>query len=153
MNNYQFEKEESILFEGKVKIERFKKEVKLSLTSKNMYFEKEKGLFRKKLKLVDMISLADIKVYKEKVQVTQKEEQVMIQTIDKNINLSCASSSEAKQIAKEIINIKAGSTFSRASKKISKFAKSAGINSESTKKLTKTVLVSLVTYFLKKKIK
>lgn len=127
MNNYQFEKDEVILFEGKVTVEEFKSEVKFTLTSKKMIFEKEKGIFKRKLKVIDMIPLTNIKVYKEDVQVKQNKSNVMIQTIDKNITLFCSNMSEAKNIAEQIINIKTGSNkFNRNSKKATKIVKDVG---------------------------
>ncbi len=127
MNNYQLENDESILFVGKVTVEEFKSEVKFTLTSKKMIFEKEKGIFKKKLKTIEIIPLTNIKVYKEDVQVKQNKANVMIQTIAKNITLSCSNISEAKNIAEEIINIKTGSNkFNRKSKKAKKIVKGIG---------------------------
>lgn len=127
MNNYQLENDEVILFEGLVTVEELKSEVKFTLTSKKMKFEKEKGIFKRKLKTIDIIPLTNIKVYKENVQVKQNKENVMIQTINKNITLSCANMSEAKNIAEEIINIKTGSNkFNRNSKKATKIVKNVG---------------------------
>jgi len=127
MSNYQLENDEVILFEGLVTVEEFKSKVKFTLTSKKMKFEKEKGIFKRKLKVIDMIPLTNIKVYKEDVQVKQNKANVMIQTIDKNITLSCSNMSEAKNIAEEIINIKTGSNkFNRNSKKATKIVKDVG---------------------------
>ena len=127
MNNYQLENDESILFVKQVVVEEFKSEVKFTLTSKKMIFEKEKGIFKRKLKVIDIIPLTNIKVYKEEVQIKQNEENVIIQTIDKNITLSCSNKAEAKNIAEEIINIKTGSNkFGRTSKKATRVVKDVG---------------------------
>lgn len=127
MNNYQLKNDEAILFVGQVIVKEFKSEVKFTLTSKNMIFEKKKGIFKRKTKVIDLIPLTDVKVYKEDVQVKQNKANVMIQTIGKNINLSCSNVSEAKNIAEEIINIKTNSNkFDRNSKKVTKIVKNVG---------------------------
>lgn len=123
MSGYQLEKDEVVLFDKQIIVEEFKSEVKLTLTSKKMIFEKEKGIFKKKLKVIDIISIANIKVYKETAQVEQKKANVIIQTIDKNVTLSCSNVSEAKKIADEIINLRTGSNkLKRNSSKLKKVA-------------------------------
>jgi hypothetical protein len=111
MNNYKLEKDEVILFEGKVIAEEIKSEVKLTLTSKKMIFEKEKGIIKKKLKVIDTISLINIKTYKEDIQIKREKANIIIQTVDKNITLSCSNAFEAKKIIEKIISIKTGSSI------------------------------------------
>lgn len=114
MSNYQLEKDEVILFEGQVIVEEFKSEVKFTLTSKKMIFEKEEGIFKRKLKVIDIIPLINIKVYKECSQILDESEKkinILVQTNDKNITLSCSNAFEANKIVEEMINIKIGSNI------------------------------------------
>lgn len=114
MSNYQLEKDEVILFEGQVIVEEFKSEVKFTLTSKKMVFEKEEGIFKRKLKVIDIIPLINIKVYKECSQILDESEKkinILVQTNDKNITLSCSNAFEANKIVEEMINIKIGSNI------------------------------------------
>lgn len=111
MNNYKLEKDEVKLSEWQVIADEFQSEVKFTLTSKKMIFEKEKGIFKKKLRVIDMIPLANIKTYKEDIQIKQKNAIIIIQTIDKDITLSCSNALEAKKIKEKIISIKTGSNI------------------------------------------
>ena len=121
MGNYKLKNDEVILFEGQVKIEKIKSSAKLTLTSEKMIFEQEKGIFNKKLKVIDMIPLKNIKIYKEKVQIKQKKSVVIIQTIDKIITFSCPNILEAKKIVEKIISIKTNSNvFERGKSKLKK---------------------------------
>lgn len=111
--------DEVILFEGFVKYGKLNKKTKLTLTNKRMIFEKEKGLFKKYFCVFEEVYINNIKVYKEQVQVKQNKENITIQTIEKNISISCFNSADAKNIVEEIINIRTGSsTLERSKNKI-----------------------------------
>lgn len=121
MNNYQLEKDESIILERQVKVESIKSDIKFTLTSKNIILEKEKGIFKKKLKVIDIISLSSIKVYKDKVQIKQRKSDLIIQTTNKNVIISFSNGIEAKKIEEEIISIITGSNIiERSSSKLKK---------------------------------
>lgn len=81
MGNYELQIDEVVLYEGIVRSSTFKGSVRLTLTSKRMIFEKEKGLFKKELEVIDVILLENIKTYNNAVQVKQKGAEVEIQTI------------------------------------------------------------------------
>lgn len=121
MNNYQLEKDESIIIERQVKVEGIKSDIKFTLTTKNMILEKEKGIFKKKLKVIDVISLSSIKVYKDKIQIKQRKSDLIIQTTNKNIIISFSNAIEAKKIEEEIISIITGTNIiERSSSKLKK---------------------------------
>ena len=121
MSNYKLDNNEIILFEGQVTVKDLKTKVNFTLTSKKIVFEKEKGIFKKKLKAIDIIPLVNIKVYKESVQIKRRKSNITIQTIDRNISLSCSNTFEAKVIVEEIIKIKTGyNIFKRSSNKLKK---------------------------------
>lgn len=131
MSNYQLKNDEVILYEGQVSFKN--SNVKFTLTNQNMIFEKEKGIFKKKLKVIDMIPIENIKMYKEKVQIKQKNSTIKIQATDKNIIFTCSNVLEAKKISEEIINIKTDSNIlERAAKKANNLKK----NLKSIAKLT-----------------
>lgn len=114
MSNYKLKNDEAILFEGKVIFENIKPEVKFTLTNKKLIFEKEKGIFKKKLKAFDIIPLENIKIYKDKVLAKNEDLSVTIQTIDKNITFDCSNTSDAKEIVKEIKRLKtSGNKFKK----------------------------------------
>lgn len=111
MKNCILKSEEIILLKESVTLENIKPNVQLTLTNERMIFEQEKGLFHKKLKVMDIISIDDIKIYKEKVQIKQKKKMIMMQTIDKNITFSCMNTFVAAKIMNEIIHLKTGSNL------------------------------------------
>lgn len=124
MSNYQLKNDEVILYEGQVSFEKLKSNINFTLTNQNMIFEKEKGIFKKKLKVIDMIPIENIKMYKEKVQIKQKNSTIKMQTTDKNVAFTCSNALEAKKIIEEIINIKTDSnTLDRAVKKANNLKK------------------------------
>lgn len=124
MSNYQLKNDEVILYEGQVSFEKLKSNINFTLTNQNMIFEKEKGIFKKKLKVIDMIPIENIKMYKEKVQIKQKNSTIKMQTTDKNVAFTCSNALEGKKIIEEIINIKTDSnTLDRAVKKANNLKK------------------------------
>lgn len=84
-----------------------------------MIFEKEKGLFKKELKVIDVILLENIKTYNNAIQVKQKGAEVEIQTIQKNTNLMFSGMIEVKKFCEKIVDASTGTTFvERSSNKI-----------------------------------
>ena len=119
MSSLKLLKEEKIIFQGEVKID--SKKVKLTLTNKRIIFQKLKGIFIKKLKVIDSILLDDINVYDNIVQVKRKKFNVIVKTSDKNMTLTCIDSNQAKKIVKEIVNLKGGlSLYERSKIKLEK---------------------------------
>lgn len=119
MENYELQIDEVVLYEGIVRSSTLKGSVRLTLTSKRMIFEKEKGVFKKELEVIDVILLENIKTYNNAVQVKQKGAEVKIQTIQKNINLMFSGIIEAKKFCGKIVDASTGTTIvERSSNKI-----------------------------------
>ena len=111
MKEYQLVNDEVILYEGLVKFGVTNRNVKLALTSQNMLFEKEKGIFKKKMCVMENIPINKIKIYKGKVQIKQKKSTLIIQTVDKNIEFTLDNILEAKQVVEKIINVRTDTNF------------------------------------------
>lgn len=127
MKKIELASDEVILYEGLVKYGSLNKNVKLTVTNKRMVFEKEKGLFKKYFYVFEEVYINNIKVFKEEVQIKQNKENITIQAIEKNINISCSNNVEAKRIVEEIVNIRTGSSlFERRKNKICKTFNYAG---------------------------
>lgn len=153
MSNYQLKNDEVILFEGQVTYKEIKSEVKFILTNKKMVIEKEKGLFKKKFKLIDTILLDDIKIFKNDVQVKNNKEEVLIQTIEKNITFICSDISEAKKIVGEIIDIKTDSnSYERGKNKVKKTLSVINDGMEILEKAS-PIIMAIAGYFINKKKK
>ena len=96
MQNYELGADEVILYEGMVRNTQVKDPVQITLTSKRIIFEQEVGFFKKEKKLIDIISIKSIKVYNNEVQITQNNEEVTIQSTEKNIKDATTILNEAK---------------------------------------------------------
>ena len=140
MSNYKLDNKEVILYEGHGYYEEIKKDIQLVLTNKKIVIERMGGLFKKELKLVGIIPLEDIKIYKDKIQVKRQNDTVIIQTIDKNISILFDKDKNARELEKEIINAKSGTSSLDGSK--SKFKKV--VNFVKDNKEVVSVLASVV---------
>ena len=100
--------QETIYFEEFVKVEGMKGYIKVTLTDKKITFEKLKGIFSKKLKVVDIISIDDIKQYKDKPGIKIKDNIVKVNTTKGDYLFTCDSVSIAKSFYKELIDVKTG---------------------------------------------
>ena len=121
--NFQIEEDEVILYEGSVWYEKTSNDksyaVDLTLTSKRMIFEQEKGFFKKQKELLDIIYLSDIKVFNGEVQCKQKMEELQIQTNSKVFSIIFNGILEAKKVYNKIINTITGTTMAtRGSDKV-----------------------------------
>lgn len=119
MGNYELHADEVILYEGSANCTVGKGSLKLTLTSQKLIFEREKGIFKKELELVDVVSHEEIKVYNGVAQVKQKASTVDIQSISKNITITFNGMLEAKKFAGKLIDTVTGTTIAkRSSEKI-----------------------------------
>lgn len=158
MNKSKLEKDEIIIFDKEIIFGKNNYEGILTLTNKNIILKREKGIFIKKLKVVDNIKIGDIKEYKYKVQVKQENLIIKIQTINKDYEIICKNTKDAKEIVKEIINIKTETTaFERTKNKILNTIKivsecGAIYNNlpESTKEMGKEAVLKVIHRFNKK---
>ena len=124
MNNYELEKDEVILMDTD-EVNYNSNNLHLILTSKKIIFEQTetKGLFKTqtKTKIIDIIMLDNIKIYKEKVQVKQKGCDVFIQTIEKNFSIIFDSRIDAMKFVTKIIDTLTDTTISdRGANKVKK---------------------------------
>ena len=119
MANYELQSDEVILYEGAVSCKEYKGNLLVTLTSKKIIFEKEKGIFKKEKELVDVIELEQVKIYNDAAQVKQKAAEVEIQTIAKNITIVFSGMLEARKFTAKIIDAVTGTTVAkRGSNKI-----------------------------------
>lgn len=113
MSNYELNSDEVILYEGVVSSKEFKGALQLTLTSKKLVLEREKGLIKKERELVHLFLLEEIKCYNGEVQVKQKGESVEIQTISMNIRLDFSGFIEARKFTGKIIDATTGTTLAK----------------------------------------
>ena len=125
MNNYELAMDEVILYENSIIEVESKDSAKLILTSKKMIFEKtktiKKGLFKTESNKVatDIIKLEDIKTFNGKSQVQQKNSDVYMQTVGKNLTIRFIDSKEAKKFVSNITDAITGKTaFARGTDKV-----------------------------------
>ena len=141
MSNYKLDNKEVILYEGHGYYEEIKKDIQLVLTNKKIVIERMGGLFKKELKLVGIIPLEDIKIYKDKIQVKRQNDTVIIQTIDKNISILFDKDKNARELEREIINAKSGiSSLDRSKSKFKKVVNFVKNNKEVVSVLASVVL-------------
>lgn len=113
MGNFELQADEVVLYEGAVTSKKYKGNLQLTLTSRKMIFEKEKGLFKKERELIDEIKLEDVKIYNDAAQIKQKGDAVEIQTISKNITVSFSGMIEARKFTGKIIDAVTGTTLAK----------------------------------------
>ena len=115
--NFQIDEDEAILYEGSVLYEKDSSDksydVDLTLTSKKMIFEQEKGFFKKQKQLFDIVNLSDIKIFNDEVQCKQKLDELQIQTNNKAFSISFDGILEAKKVYNKIINTITGTTMAK----------------------------------------
>ena len=121
MSNYKLADDEVLLYCTTV-IYDDNEDILFSLTNKNLIFEKVKGIVKKNLKVIKKIGIDKIKVYKNNVQIKQRDNKLIIQTIDEKIEFSLSNKIEAKKLMNQIIHIKTGDDLAnRTAKKITSF--------------------------------
>lgn len=111
MNNNNEIKTNKIIFECMISLKSDTYDILLSLTEKNLLFEKKKGLFHKKYKIVNDILITDIKVVNDKVQIKQSKNKIIIYTRNDEIYFTCESVIEAKKLVEEINKLILGENF------------------------------------------
>lgn len=119
----KIEIDEKILYEVLVKYIGSKFDTKLILTDKRIIFERKKGLFNKKYKIVDEINISDIRLNKNKLLIKNTGSTVVIEANIKIYKFVCGSVIDAKLIIEEIIKIKTGENLlERTSGKVVKMS-------------------------------
>ncbi|WP_066454057.1 hypothetical protein [Anaerotruncus rubiinfantis] len=115
MASYELQPEEVVLYEGAVTCKAYKGNLLMTLTSKKVVFEKEKGLFKKERELVDIILLESVKLYNDAAQIKQKGSEVEIQTVEKNLIIVFSGMLEARKFAGKIVDTVTGTTLAKRS--------------------------------------
>ena len=152
MENYELESDEVILFKDVVTHNKIKGRLQLTLTSRKIILEKEKGIVKKEKILMDIINLEDIKIYNEKVQVKQKGPEVTIQTIKDNIIITFDGMFKANKFIGKIVDTVTGTTFTKRSTEKIKGDDVLGIDTRGTiKGVVENGIASTLLKGLKKK--
>ena len=115
MANYELQPEEVVLYEGAVTCKAYKGNLLMTLTSKKVIFEKEKGLFKKERELVDIIPLESVKFYNDVAQIKQKGSEVEVQAVEKNLTIVCSGMLEARKFTGKIVDAVTGTTLAKRS--------------------------------------
>lgn len=101
------------LFYTKGLFNRHKGSILVMLTSQKLALEREKGLFKKEKKLVDIITLNTVKIHNGVAQIRQKGSSVEIQTVEMNIELIFTGMLEARKFAGKMVDAVTGTTLAQ----------------------------------------
>lgn len=115
MANYDLQADEVVLYEGSATSNSHKGSLLVTLTSKKLVLEKEKGIFKKERELIDSIQLDSIKFYNDAAQIKQKGDAVEIQTAAANLTLSFSGMIEARKFTGKIVDAVTGTTLAKRS--------------------------------------
>ena len=115
MENFQLLADEVILYEGFVTSTNYKGSLKVTLTSQKVIFEKEVGIFKKSLELIDTFPIDTIKFYNDTPQIKQKGCSVQIQTESLNIAITFPGILEATKFTGKITDASTGTTLAKRS--------------------------------------
>ena len=121
--NFILDEDEVVLYEDSVNYIFNSKAIsaKFTLTSKRMVFEKEKGVFKKQVELIDVIGLNEIKIYNEEVQCKPKFDKLEIQAKRYNFSIGFLDLFGAKKVYNLIVKTITGTNAAqRQSKKVKK---------------------------------
>ena len=107
--------DEVVLYNGEATSNEYKGNLKITLTSLQIVVEKEKGIFKKEIELLETIALEDIKTYNDVVQIKQKGTSAEIQTKTKNITFNFSGLIEARKFVGKAIDASTGTTLAKRS--------------------------------------
>ena len=107
--------DEVVLYEGTATSNTYKGNLNITLTSYRIVVEKEKGIFKKEIELLDTISLESIKIHNDTAQIKQKGNSAEIQTKEKNITLSFSGIFEARKFVGKTVDATTGTTLAKRS--------------------------------------
>ena len=122
MKNYELGQDEVLLHQGTITSDNYKGFLQFTLTSHRIILEKEKGLFKKEIELVNSLPLTDIKFYNEEVQIKNKGTTIEIQAKNQTLTLIFSGILEAKKVTTKLIDATTGTTLA---KRVSDKAKAA----------------------------
>lgn len=107
--------DEVVLYKGTATSNEYKGNLNITSTSYRIIVEKEKGIFKKEIELLDTISLETVKAYNDVAQIKQKGSSVEIQTKEKNITFVFSGIFEARKFAGKAIDATTGTTLAKRS--------------------------------------
>lgn len=107
--------DEVVLYNGEATSNEYKGNLKITLTSLQIVVEKEKGIFKKEIELLETIALEDIKTYNDVVQIKQKGTSAEIQTKTKNFTFNFSGLIEARKFVGKAIDASTGTTLAKRS--------------------------------------
>lgn len=113
MANFDLQADEVVLFEGTASCNLSKGRNKITLTSKKLIIEKEKGLLKKETELISNTDLTEVKMYNDEAQVKQKGAQVVIQAVENSIVLTFEGMLEARKFVSKMIGAVTGTTTAK----------------------------------------
>ena len=116
-------KNEGFLYEYDIQFGKVKG--KLVITTENLIFYKEKGLFTKKMRIDKKIPMNDIKMYKENVLMKQNNKKITLQTNRGDVSIECKNVLEANKLVNKIKDVRTGtSIIDRIYRKMNSFKNS-----------------------------
>ena len=102
MDNFELDPEEVVLEEKSVKASIAKGTLKMTLTSKKIMLEKQKGLLKKEFELIEVLPLVELKYFNGKPQVKQKGNDVTLQMISQNFTITFENRIDAKVFVEKV---------------------------------------------------
>lgn len=121
MSNYKLSENEKLLLQEIVGLNTKKFKTKLTLTNQKLVFEQEKGLFKKKLELIEIIDLKEIKTNKNKSQTIRKSNQLEIETDNKIITIYFENEQKSKRFQDKLSETMIGNNFKEKTKSVLNF--------------------------------
>ena len=121
MSNYKLSENEKLLLQEIVGLNTKKLKTKLTLTNQKLVFEQEKGLFKKKLELIEIIDLKEIKTNKNKSQTIRKSNQLEIETDNKIITIYFENEQKSKRFQDKLSETMIGNNFKEKTKSVLNF--------------------------------
>lgn len=100
----------------------------LTITENHLLFQRKKGLFKKKYKVVKSVLIPSIKIVDDKAKIKHKKGKITIQTFDDKITFTCMNSIEGMKVVEAIKKQLFGENFiERSSRKGTKILKGAAV--------------------------
>ncbi len=116
--------EDKTIFECLVSLNDNEFDTLLTLTENHLLFQKKKGIFQKKYKVIKDILVNDVKVINDKVKIEEKKNKITIYTQNDEYNFTCKNTLEAKKVIEKINEVVLKEGLSeRISKKVVKTLK------------------------------
>ena len=113
MKNFELLDDEVVLYEGKVTEKEEKDGLLLTLTSRKIVLEIEKGLIKKTRELAKIIELSAVKWYQNSPQIKQHGSSVEVQATTDHVVLTFSGLLDARKFTKNAIDATTGTTVAK----------------------------------------